>query len=253
MSATISWLFVVGFCAVAYGAAILPEVIFDVVSRQRNPDPLWSWEHAPKNEIKVNLDGSAFGDYSKGIPNAPVQIVEFADFECPACRRLHSILKSVLEKFPGTYHVVFRNYPLDISCNPSFGRPMHPYACSAAFFSRCAGEQGKFWEAVDFLFHYEVLEGDAPAADVQNELIEVGSRDLMLDKDAVKECLLSGRYGQKIVDDVAEGNRIGLTGTPAVWINGKAVPNSLLLSLERVFAKILGLPAPPNATAQPSP
>jgi protein-disulfide isomerase len=238
---------------VAYGTSILPDGIFDVVSRRSAPDPLWIWEHAPKKEITTNLDGGAFGDYSKGIPNAPVQIVEFADFECPACRRLHSILKSLLNKFPGTYHLVFRNYPLDVSCNPGFGRPMHPYACPAAFFSRCAGEQGKFWEAVDFLFHFEALEGDAPVADVENELIEVGSRDLMLDKDAVKECLLSGRYGQKILDDVAEGNRIGLTGTPALWINGKAVPNSLLLTLERVFAKILGLPAPQNATTQPSP
>jgi protein-disulfide isomerase len=196
-------------------------------------------------DIQNAITSDSRGDFQKGVAGAPIKIVEFADFECPACRRLNHAMKPLLEKYEGKYELIFRNYPIDNSCNPGVNRVFHKYACVGAFFSRCAAEQGKFWEALEFLFAYEGFESDASAEQFEGDLVTVGARDLLLDAEAIKSCLQSGRYRQKILQDIEEGNRIGLRGTPALWINGKPAPYGSLQALEAVFNKVLdGAKAP---------
>ena len=150
---------------------------------------------------------------------------------------------ALLDRFEGEYELIFKNYPLDNACNSGMPRPMHPYACSAAFFSRCAAEQGKYWESLQFLFGYEGLEGEKSISDFNENLILDGGRSVTLDQVGLRECLSSQRYLQKIQSEIAEGNRIGLTGTPSVWINGKPSPSTSLELLQKIFEEIVGHPA----------
>lgn len=185
--------------------------------------------------IKNVLDGSSFGDYYKGSLEAPIEIVEFADFECPGCRNLHVFLEGFLKEFEGKYRFVFRNFPLDNKCNPTIPREFHKYACSAAMYSRCAGEQGKFWEAQDYLFTAPEFENHDIGANVEALLIENGSKSLGLDSVALKECIRSQRYLPKLRDDITEATRIGLQFTPSIWINGRFVEKISAESLRTII------------------
>lgn len=81
---------------------------------------------------------------SIGPKTAPITIVEFSDFQCPYCRVAAISLKTVMQRFPGKVRLVFRNYPLDNSCNRMMQRPLHTNPCEAAKAAYCAKDQGKF-------------------------------------------------------------------------------------------------------------
>jgi hypothetical protein len=226
-------------------SVILPEVMYQTYAAQEltQPDPLHQWENAPETHFSLNLQGGAFGDYSLGDANAPIQIVEFADYECPACRMMHGLMKKLLEKYQGKYLFVFMNYPLDRSCNPEMERELHQCACTAAFFSRCAGEQGKFWEANTVLFLRDAEKGELS----RESLVNDGSKEIGLDDAAVLECIASGRYREKIASDIKAGSSAGLQGTPSVWVNGKLVSQPSSTVFEAIFNSILkekGIPTP---------
>jgi uncharacterized membrane protein/protein-disulfide isomerase len=207
-------------------------------------DPLTAWREAPQVQIPLVLNAGVFGDYAKGDPQAPIQIVEFADFECPGCRVLYSALVPLLEKFKGRYHFVFKNYPLDSACNAGITRKFHQNACFAAYFIRCAGEQGKFWEALDYAFTDPVLERDGEADDAQvqqvrDALLRDGAAAVGLDALALDECTRSERYRDRVREEVKQGDDLGLRSTPSVWVNGRRVERPTPEALERVFSAIL--------------
>ena len=207
----------------------------------RVKDMVASWKAAaPESPIVVDGDGPQ-ADLRLGTPNAPISIVEFADFECPGCRRMYVMLHSLLKEYDGKYSFVFKNYPLDQDCNPTITRRFHIHACNAAYFTRCAGEQGKLREAVDYVFTTPILD-DAEALtsiEVQDAIVEKGSAQLGLDEAAVRECVASKRYKAKLQGDVEEGRRLNLTGTPAIWVNGKLVKSSNPEVFKAIFNSIL--------------
>ena len=198
-----------------------------------------SWLESPKVEIKIESDKGVFGDFIKGTAGAPIQIVEYADFECPACRRLYVMLKPLLSNYEGKYQLVFKNFPLDNACNPAINRQFHRYACLAAYASRCAGEQGKFWEGIDFLFTYEPLEEPEQAGDLNQRMVTDMAKNLELDESALTECVKSGRHNQIILNHIEEGKAIDLQGTPTLIINGRKASYRPLEAVESVFKKIL--------------
>ncbi len=223
----------------------LPEVLYQVYAAQEitPKDPLKEWRDAKVARIDLNLQGGAFGDYYLGDPNAPIQIVEFADYECPACKMMHGLMKRLLESYKGSYFFVFKNYPLDQACNPEMDRPLHTFACTAAFFSRCAGEQGKFWEANTLLFVRDADQGELS----EDNLIVDGSKELGVNSDAMRECMSSGRYREVMSRDIKAGAAAGLFGTPSVWVNGKLVSQPSQQTFEAIFNSILqekGMPIP---------
>ena len=153
---------------------------------------------------RVELDNA--GAPSLGPADAPVTLVEFSDFECPYCGRFYRTLKRLREEFGDSLQVVYRHFPL----------PTHPHAEQAARASLCAADQGRFWEMHDALF-----EG-------QDELTQTGLREkaerLALDMEDYAACMADDRHDARIAQDVREGERIGIDGTPAVFLNGIKVP-----------------------------
>jgi protein-disulfide isomerase len=150
-------------------------------------------------KVEVSYDPARL----RGNPWAPIIIVEFADFQCPFCRQAQPTLKNLLAKYKGRVSLAFRDYPL---------REIHAQGQLAAEASRCAGEQGKFWEYHDLLFaNPDKLKRDG--------LVEQ-ARALKLDEKQFDSCLSSGKYRAKIEEDLREGSRAGVVGTPGFFING---------------------------------
>jgi len=154
-----------------------------------------------------------------GQPNAPITIVEFSDFQCPFCQRAYPVVKQLLAKYPNQIKLAYRDFPL---------RQIHPQADAAAAASRCAGEQGKFWE-----FHDRLFESNRP---LDTPSFVEHATQLALDIPKFNECLESGRFDALIEEDLQDGNQAGVTGTPAFFINGVAVTGSQPLA---VFEKVV--------------
>ena len=146
----------------------------------------------------------------RGNPTAPVTIVEFSDFQCPFCQRAHSTIKALLTKYDGRVKLAYRDFPL---------RDIHPNAQIAAEASRCAAEQGKFWEYHDLLFS-NPGQLDAPS-------LKVMALSLQLDGEQFDSCLASGKFRPSIDADLQAGARAGVNGTPGFFINGIFLSGSL--------------------------
>jgi protein-disulfide isomerase len=140
-----------------------------------------------------------------GPANAPVKIIEFADYECPFCQRLYPNLKRVQAEYKDQVVVAYKDFPL----------PMHKHAEKAAEAARCAGEQGKYWEYHDLLFGGNL--GLDPAA------LKEYATTLSLNVAKFGGCLDSGLEAESVNKDKAEGEQLGLSATPSLFINGHFV------------------------------
>ena len=145
----------------------------------------------------VDLANATF----KGSPSAQVVLVEFADYQCPYCQKIHPDLDKLKQEFGDKLSIAFKDYPL----------PMHQFAQKAAEAARCAGTQGKFWEYHDMLFTEKKLE--VPALKEQ-------ARALHLDGAQFDKCLDSGQEAAAVQKDLNEGKKLGLSGTPSFFVNG---------------------------------
>lgn len=130
-------------------------------------------------------------------------LVEFSDFQCPACGAFYPLVKQLEEEFKGKLKVVYKHYPL----------PQHQYALKAAEASEAAGAQGKFWEYHDLLFEN------------QNDL-SVGNlkklaNDLGLNIEQFNNDLDSGKYASTVSEDIKLGNKLNVNSTPTFYLNGK--------------------------------
>jgi protein-disulfide isomerase len=143
---------------------------------------------------------------SRGPADAPIQIVEFSDFQCPFCSRATGTLKKLEDTYPGKIRVVYRDFPL-VS--------IHPQAAKAAEAAACANDQGKFWAMHDVLFgHQDKL---------QEADLKKSAADLGLEATAFNECLDSGKHAADWQKNAAEGEKYGVQSTPAFFINGRMV------------------------------
>lgn len=167
-----------------------------------------------------------------GPEKAPVQVIEFADYECPYCQKVSEDLARLREQFGNQVSLVYKDYPL----------PMHPLAARAAEAARCAGVQGKFWEFHDSLFETKKLQ----VSDLKQE-----ARALKLDTASFDKCLDSGEQAAVVKKDVVEGQRLGLTGTPSFFVNGHFMSGAIGYTKlrETVLQELAGLNAPKKQSA----
>ena len=141
---------------------------------------------------------------SKGPESAPVTIVEFSDFECPFCSRVNPTLDQVVDRYGDKVRLVFRQFPLS---------RIHPNAQKAAEASLCADEQEKFWEMHDLMFRDQRNLG---LASLKEMAATAG-----MEMNAFNECLDSDRFADAVATDLEQGGQLGVTGTPALFINGR--------------------------------
>lgn len=148
---------------------------------------------------------------SVGPENAPITIVEFSDFECPFCSRLIPTLEQVKQKYGDKVRLVFRQYPLNF----------HPNAQKAAEASLCANDQGKFWELHDAMFQ------DQKALAV--EQLKAKAVELGMNAEQFNTCLDSSKYAAQVKKDFDEGSAAGVSGTPAMFVNGRFISGAVPL------------------------
>lgn len=162
---------------------------------------------------------TATGDPSFGASNAPIQIVEFADAECPYSAEFSQTLRKAMLAYPDKFHFVFRDFPLE---------DIHDHAMGGALALSCANAQGKFWQMHDKVFGNQ--DKLAPI-DLQNYAAQVG-----LNMDTFRECLIKPATKKEIMQDVADGTAAGVSGTPTFFINGHKVEGVIPAT---IFEKLL--------------
>jgi protein-disulfide isomerase/uncharacterized membrane protein len=153
----------------------------------------------------------------RGPAEAPVTVVEYSDFLCPYCRQLAQALAGFVPQAGGRIKVYFKNYPLEASCNPKLQRSIHTGSCALALGGLCAQYQGKFEAYHDRVFATEMH--SAQPSDVIRLAGEAG-----LNASAMEGCLDDPKTKAALAAQVAEGNRLGITSTPTVYIDGKKLP-----------------------------
>jgi len=151
---------------------------------------------------------SLAGTPVRGVKEAPVTIVEYADYECPYCQQGQPALDKIEADFKGKLAFAFKDVPL----------PMHPHAQKAAEAAHCAGTQGKYWEYHDRLFATQQL-------DVAN--LKDHARQLKLDTGKFDTCLDANETAELVKSGLAEGQNLGLQGTPSFLINGRFFSGNL--------------------------
>jgi protein-disulfide isomerase len=161
--------------------------------------------------------------YTKGPKDAPIWLVEFSDFQCPACKAFSGVVADLIKKYPDKLLVAYRYFPLDI----------HPQSVPAAIAAESAGKQGKFWEMEQLLFANQDRFSDT----LYNEL----ATQLGLDMNAFKASLTDLNTKQIITNDTNFGNSVGINATPTFFLNGVKLtlytPADLTKEVEKIILK----------------
>lgn len=145
---------------------------------------------------------------SVGDTKAPVTIVEYSDFECPVCRSLHDVVRSLLPRYP--VRVVFKDFPIEA---------IHPWARIAALAGRCAYRQDPkaFWKIYDLIYDNQGVISAENAWTKMNEF----AGQAALDADRFRGCLASPEAGAAVDSSRKNGQQLDVTSTPTVFVNGR--------------------------------
>jgi len=168
----------------------------------------------------------------RGSENAPVMLVEFADYECPYCQMVQPAIDQALKAFPGKVAFAFKDVPL----------PMHANAPKAAEASHCAAAQGKYWEYHDLLFSSKQL-------DIGQ--LKEHAKALKLDSAAFDKCLDTGATSEIVRAQMNEANDLGLNSTPSFFVNGRFSQGNLSFEqIRQMIEEELARPPAQRTTAQ---
>ena len=169
-------------------------------------------------------DVETAGSLTLGSSSAQVTLVEFADYECPYCQKVAPALKKLKDDFGDKIALTYKDYPL----------PMHSRAEKAAEAARCANKQNRFWEFHDEIFHSKELDVDQ---------LKAQAHALSLDTATFDKCLDSGETAAAVDKDKREGTRLGITGTPAFFVNGHYLSGALdYATLRKVIEQQMSAP-----------
>jgi len=185
---------------------------------------LWGiWLVAPKKDSQNNGDDFSSSeeliiksdDHILGNQSAPVFLVEYSDFQCPACKAYQPFLNNLKSDFPEDLAIVYRHFPL---------RRNHPNAAPAAFASESAGLQDKFWEMHDMIFENQEQWASNSTSDA--EAVFTGyAQNLGLDLEKFKSDFSSDLVKERVGENEKEASSLNLGGTPTFFLNGKKINN----------------------------
>lgn len=150
-----------------------------------------------------------------GPKSAKVTVVEFGDFQCPACGVAYTVVKQIEKEYKGKVNFAFREFPL-------MG---HKNGYNSALAAEAAGGQGKFWEMYDKLYSNQKEWSD------KNDAVEIFAsyaKEIGIDADKFKEDVKNKKYDAKIQADLKDGNTLGINATPTFFINGKVYSGVLI-------------------------
>ena len=197
----------------------------------RTPAANWRWTFPPRRSVRLDRA------YVKGSSDPKLDVVEFADLECGACRRQATELRKLMKKYPGVVRIAFRHYPLDNACNASISRPLHRHACDAALAAECAGEQGEFWAYHDKLF----APWGEPPPNLTREGLARSAKVVGLQMDEFATCMEQRAGMAKIQADLRAGASIGIRSTPTLVVNGRKISQSVTLAQWETIMKAEGI------------
>src|SRR3989338_7721986 len=196
--------FVSGYMIGGSGSTITGDAVQQPTGQQPTVTTTPSQPSAPAQPSAVQV--SADDDVVKGDPNAPVEIIEFSDFQCPFCSRFYSdTLPQIQKEYidTGKVKLIYRDFPLS---------SIHPQATPAAEAAECAKEQGKFWEFHDKLFENQ--------ASLSTASYKQWAQELGLNTQQFNDCVDKRKYQSEVTKDYQDGQAAGVTGTPSFFVNG---------------------------------
>jgi len=207
--------------------------IIDLLRSERRNAAAYKLEERLRKDhhLSINLEPFRVELNNEGAPavgpeNAPITLVEFSDFQCPYCQAYVSRLNQVKQNYPDKVRIVYRQYPI-----PS----LHPNAIKAAEASLCAQEQGKFWELHDLMFEEQ---NRLTVSELKEKAVRV-----KMNKSKFDSCLDTGRFTERVQEDMKEAVKVGVTGTPTVFVNGVMVDGgasyeALAKAIDRELARV---------------
>lgn len=160
--------------------------------------------------------------WATGAAEPKATLVEFSDFQCPACATAYPVVKKVVETYKDDLRFVYRHYPLD----------QHQFSKKAAEAAEAAGAQGKFWEMHDALFTNQ--------QNLSPESINGLGIELKLDMERFTKEMTEGTYLAKVGKDIKDGTSLGVNSTPSFFLNGKKLSLFSFADLETEVKKAIG-------------
>lgn len=189
------------------------------------------WQNSPQQEIPITEEGFD-KDFYYGANDAPVVLVEFFDYRCPRCKQASVELHSLEQAFKGKIKVVIKDFPLQSECNSLVRTAGHDYSCKAAKMARCAGRYGddKYWDMHRELFSLNIWDDDS---------LRQLPRSLKLPESAFWSCVNDDATLARLRRDTELGQRLGVRGTPTVFVNGVKMEKAFTGSLRKAIEFLL--------------
>jgi protein-disulfide isomerase len=181
------------------------------------PDDLWNTRAKLDMFAEYKTSAGLMTEPSFGSENAAATLVEYFDYECPACRQAAAVIDFLKQTFPRDLQVVYRFFPLDSACNPNIQNRMHAASCYLSKYALCADEQGAFQTVHSLIFELAEAYPDSSAL---QQAFDQALASQPLDLEALRSCVASGRADAKIALDIKSATRLNVPGTPSIFING---------------------------------
>lgn len=180
-----------------------------------------SGEVKGSNDSNYNL-GLNPQDNFAGNPNATVILIEYSDFQCPACAYFHAVFNQLRTTYPDSVVFIYRHFPL----------PQHNNAKAAAYAAEAAAKQGKFWEMHNLIFESQPNWSEKNTAE---SIFESYAKQLGLDMERYKFDVKDPQIAQKVAQQLASGEDLNVTGTPTFYLNGKQIQGTDLDGFKKLI------------------
>jgi len=158
---------------------------------------------------------------TKGNPDAPHFLVEFSDYQCPACKGFQPVVEDILTAYGTKLLFVYRHYPL----------PQHPISKQASLAALAAEIQGKYWDMHSYLFEHQTSLSDS--------IINKGAESLSLNMDQFLSDMKESSLSARIEQDISAGNSLGVNATPTFYLNGKKLTLNSYEDLKKAVEKVI--------------